>query len=408
MERHLGVPLDSTTIPQTVLNIISKERSNLFPWNGQFSPQLLEALLTTFAKDAVTVLDPFVGSGTVLHEAAKLGKEVFGVEINPAAFKMAQTYRLMGLPTTERMRLLGQVDERVLNLLPEAPLFSDGTTKQDVDEENVLTALSGTRDEWERLVTEALVILMDFHNGCTAAKLSKTWRRLRATVEEFESAHRPIHVMNTDARKLPIPDRSIDFVLTSPPYINVFNYHQQYRRSAEAIGWNLLEVAKAEIGSNRKHRGNRLLTVIQYCLDMAQVLTELGRVCRPSGRVVLVVGRESNVRKTQFYNGDIVTNLAVRSLGWSCVLRQERAFMNRFGDTITEDILHFVTGQSTQGQAKRVEPKEIAREVLTEALQRVPDEARDDLEAALSKIESVKPSPLYDQSAASTVTKTKS
>jgi hypothetical protein len=28
MERYLGVPLDRTTIPQAVLNITSKERSN--------------------------------------------------------------------------------------------------------------------------------------------------------------------------------------------------------------------------------------------------------------------------------------------------------------------------------------------------------------------------------------------
>src|SRR4051795_9365035 len=89
-----GVPLDTRTIPRDRLNIDNKERSNLFPWNGQFSPQLVEALLRTFAKNTATVLDPFAGSGTVIHEAAKLGKEVFAVEINPAAFKMAQTYRL--------------------------------------------------------------------------------------------------------------------------------------------------------------------------------------------------------------------------------------------------------------------------------------------------------------------------
>src|SRR5947208_12976005 len=103
---------------------------------------------------------------------------------------------------------------------------------------------------------------------------------------------------NCDARRLPIQDGLIGLVITSPPYINVFNYHQQYRASVEALGWDLLEVARSEIGSNRKHRGNRFLTVIQYCLDMTDAILELRRVCTDGARIILVVGRESNVRKT--------------------------------------------------------------------------------------------------------------
>ncbi len=59
-----GTPLDTTTIPQRRLNIADKNRSNLFPWNGQFSPQLIEVLLETYAPASAFVLDPFVGSGT--------------------------------------------------------------------------------------------------------------------------------------------------------------------------------------------------------------------------------------------------------------------------------------------------------------------------------------------------------
>src|SRR5438128_9096313 len=90
-----GIPLDTKTIPQDRLNIDNKERSNLFPWNGQFSPQLIEELLRTFAPSGGFVLDPLLGSGTVLYEAARLGHPAFGAEINPAALKMAQTYLFM-------------------------------------------------------------------------------------------------------------------------------------------------------------------------------------------------------------------------------------------------------------------------------------------------------------------------
>src|SRR6516162_8718663 len=93
-----AVPLDRTTVAQDLLNIDNKQRSNLFPWNGQFSPQLIEVLLRTYAPKKGLVLDPFAGSGTVLCEAGAFGLPVIGAEINPAACKMAQIYRLMNLP----------------------------------------------------------------------------------------------------------------------------------------------------------------------------------------------------------------------------------------------------------------------------------------------------------------------
>jgi hypothetical protein len=56
------VPLGTTTIPQYRLNIDNKERSNLFPGNGQFSPQLVEVLLQIYALSASFILDPCLSS----------------------------------------------------------------------------------------------------------------------------------------------------------------------------------------------------------------------------------------------------------------------------------------------------------------------------------------------------------
>jgi hypothetical protein len=159
------------------------------------------------------------------------------------------------------------------------------------------------------------------------------------------------------------------------------------------LGWDLLEVAKSEIGSNRKHRGNRFLTVIQYCLDMAQVFHELRRVCRPDARIIFVVGRESNVRKTVFYNGEIVAELAVSCAGFSLSSRQERVFQNRFGEMIYEDILHFSPNQL--GSSSLVHPRQIAEEALKAALVRVPSESESDLWDAIERTGDVDASPVY-------------
>jgi hypothetical protein len=89
----------------------------------------------------------------------------------------------------------------------------------------------------------------------------------------------------------------------------VFNYHQNNRIAMESLRWQLLEIAKSEIGSNRKHRGNRLLTVAQYCRDMFDVFVELRRVLKPCGKAIFVIGRTSSVRGIPFQNGTIVSAL---------------------------------------------------------------------------------------------------
>jgi hypothetical protein len=154
-----------------------------------------------------------------------------------------------------------------------------------------------------------------------------------------------------------------------------------------------LEVARSEIGSNRKHRGNRFLTVIQYCLDMTDALRELWRVCMEGARIIQVVGRESNVRKTPFYNGEIVASLGAYCADLTPLVRQERVFKNKFGTLIYEDILHYEKrGRCGEGATT---PLDIARSALVDAMTRVPDESRVDLELALEGATEVRRSPIY-------------
>jgi DNA modification methylase len=395
-----GVRLDTKTIPQDRLNIDNKERSNLFPWNGQFSPQFIEALLGAYAKEGSFVLDPFVGSGTVVCEAGRCGLPAFGSEINPAAFKMANTYRLINAKPAQRRRAIEALNEILGDLTPDAaPLFSTPRPRHSRPLDQVLVAHAAEEsDPHVRLLLDALIVRLDVgEKELDQRTLDATWCGLRNVVTDLPYSDAPIELANSDARALPLPDHRADLVITSPPYINVFNYHQQYRKSVEMLGWDLLEVAKSEIGSNRKHRGNRFLTVTQYCLDMVGVFEELRRVCKPSARIVVVVGRESNVRKTRFMNGEIVAALAVRSAGFCLASRQERVFQNRFGERICEDILHFLP-QPTAARPL-IPPADIARELLTAALEWAPAESVGDLRDALHRVGDGAPSPLYRQKA---------
>jgi hypothetical protein len=162
----------------------------------------------------------------------------------------------------------------------------------------------------------------------------------------------------------------------------------------ELLGWDLLKVARSEIGSNRKHRGNRFFTVTQYCLDMVAALEEMRRVCKSTARIVMVVGRASSVRKTRFLNGEIVAKLAVHCVGFRFETRQERVFQNRFGEMIYEDILHFIP---VPARSSLMPAADIARSLLSDALEWAPAESLKDLYDALAHVYETVPSPLYHQ-----------
>ncbi|MFL5804140.1 MAG: methyltransferase, partial [Roseiflexaceae bacterium] len=202
-----------------------------------------------------------------------------------------------------------------------------------------------------------------------------------------------------DARSMPIDSDSIDFILTSPPYINVFNYHQNYRRSAEMLNWDLLHVAKSEIGSNRANRGNRFLTVIQYCLDMACVVKEMRRVCRDDAQVILVVGYESNVLGVPFYNADILEALACESGLFDVHLRQKREFKNKFGNIIREDLLHLKPslGTSNSDRVSSV-ARAVANRALLKGIPTVAEKNKRFLKDAVEQVDNIESTPVFSNS----------
>ncbi len=395
---HLAeTALDQTEIAAACLNIEAKDRSNLFPWNGQFSPQFVEVMLNRYAREGGTILYPFCGSGTVLAEASRLGLAATGIELNPAAYILARTYSLANIHQRDRVELLNLVEHNLQELLPKGwPLLIAVDSCSSETYQAALPVLLTKASIQERVILEALIILADFFKGTSAQKLAKTWGKLRQTVEQFPYSKALIALHHADGR-YPESSKLFDMVFTSPPYINVYNYHQQYRASAEALGWDLLHVAKTEIGSNRKNRGNRFLTVTQYCLDLAICLSSLWSATKNNARIIFVMGRESRVRGIPFFNGEIAASLAVEAIGYRLALRQERVFTNRFGQRIFEDILHFQKPQPEKPSLNYlVKTRNIAELTLRAGLEHVgADDVKNDLLDAIRMVSEVTESPSY-------------
>ena len=383
-------------IPQELLNIENKTRSNLFAWRGQFSPQLIEHLLESYCPPDSVVLDPFVGSGTVLHEAARAGLQAFGYDISPSAWSFAKLYEFVNVPYDQRDEAISEVRDRIDLEFPTL-IFSDDETLEEDIEEKVIRAGQSLSDR-AKIILNALVIAIDAYNNRISNDLVQgKFLNLTNLVQRLPFSESVVKADLRDARDLPLQGESVDFVLTSPPYINVFNYHQNYRRSVEILGWNPLRVARSEIGSNRANRANRFITVIQYCIDMASALYELARVLVPEGKAVIVIGYESNVLGVPFYNADIIERIARSSGLFELELRQQRAFGNRFGSRIREDLLNLRRATCIDERWSATElGRRVARDALSAAVLAVPNKNYSLLMAAASRINEVQGTIAFD------------
>lgn len=376
-------PFDRDRLLQSRLDIDGSRRVNSLPWRGQFSPELAELLIDEFI-DSGTVVDPFCGSGTTLIEAARLGRSSIGSEINPAAYLLSRVYELVTLSPRERLVLISELEHEALRL------ESIGATFQDV-----AGWAKGAELLPGKYLRDAVFLLAAGNDSVVKpGRLKKATDQVSQLVMSFPDCDSTISVSLGDARQLAVADHSVEGALTSPPYINVFNYHQNYRNAVEALGWGVLSSARAEFGSNRKHRQNRFLTVIQYAQDIADALRESVRVLKPGGVAVWVVGRESRVRGVAMPNPLIVFEVATRGCGLTLLSKHERSFTSRYGQRVFEDILVFRHPERTvEGPANHLADvgREVGTSVLSSVLKKAGD-AASEVEAAIENAGSVFPS----------------
>ena len=188
-------------------------------------------------------------------ECARIGLPAFGFDINPSAWSFSKVYEFANLLPSFREQTIEELQDRIVEEFP-IVIFTDPELDFEAIEERIVRIGTTISDE-AKILCSALVVLLDLHNNKIMADYIRTrFSSLANLVRSLPVSTGQIKVHLQDARSLSLESQSIDFVITSPPYMNVFNYHQNYRRSVELLGWDVLRVARSELGSNRANRSN--------------------------------------------------------------------------------------------------------------------------------------------------------
>lgn len=228
-------PYDTDSIPQERLDLTHKIRASLFPWRGQFSPELVEVFLQQYSEKTSSILDPFAGTGTTVFEAIAKDLLCYGTEINPSAIEMAQTAQFASVPLETRKQLISQA----LTIARELTnpyiwdLFSceQQHPREDFDksvQECFKKILNGA--EYEHLVRSilinAIIRYMNVKKPRTTSDFLFAVREHCKIIEQFPYNEKTCSLFHADARAIPLESNSIDLIITSP-------LHQRFQLSSE-------------------------------------------------------------------------------------------------------------------------------------------------------------------------------
>lgn len=308
-----------------------------YPYKGKFHGQMIKALIN-FAgvKPQGLVLDPFVGSGTTLVECATLGISSVGIEINPALCMVSQIKAdCLQIDYGELVYYLNQVKPlEIFNYFhrqnelkrPWSPEFeeSNRSAKELLEEAWSQRLPSGfVRDlpsEWRNFL-----LVCYWHALSDFTYLQHTTKA--QTMEEFfirdlgeylETLNGTYHILKAlqitvskpqvvfgSALNLMLPDKSIDAIVTSPPYSIALDYVKNDEHLLNYLGINTSQLREHIVGL----KGRKTDKIRLYEMDIRRSLVEMQRVLRPGGVAAILLG--------DVVVDSIRTNFGYKILSWS-------------------------------------------------------------------------------------------
>jgi tRNA G10 N-methylase Trm11 len=117
-------------------------------------------------------------------------------------------------------------------------------------------------------------------------KMLKSIQLMKQGCEEIGIRPIPACLEIADARKLPLPNASVDGIITSPPYSIALNYVENDAHALEELGYDLGRIKEEFIGV----RGGGMKRFDMYEEDMEKAYGAMARVLKPGGRAAIVLG----------------------------------------------------------------------------------------------------------------------
>ena len=307
----------------------------IYPYKGKFHPQMIRALLNIIGlKQGDTVLDPFIGSGTTAVEAQLLGINCIGIDVSPLCV------------------LQSKVKAESIGVLPQIMEWKGEMTKS--IRPSLFNPEGKTFDNTLNLITDGKV--KNFYQMAKLVAISDNARRKREfssaflknlelmtssvsdyaqIVEKLNLRLGNVDIKTGDSRTLPLDDKSVDGVITSPPYSIALDYVINDAHALRELGYNLPEIREEFIGV----RGKGQTRVDLYNEDMKLSLQEMFRVLKPRRYAAIVIGNATYLGQ-ELKTVEFTINYAEK-IGFKLMKNIDKIIFGLYNVMLKENILIF-------------------------------------------------------------------
>ena len=318
-------------------NARESSMQQLAPYVGKLKSGMVRVLIDLYSKPGDVILDPFCGSGVVPLEAMIAGRHAVGNDLSPYAYVItkgkltAPRHKIEAL--SKAIEVISEVEHRKVNVNPDAipewvrRFFHPETLRE------IVAAFEVLKEREELFLMACLLgILHHVRPGFLsypASHLTPYLRLRKYPPEQYPTMYayrdlksrllakierayrRPLFTEATNgvtgqayqvnAMNLPLESRSVDCIISSPPYFGALDYARDNRLRLWFLGvpdWKKLDQS---------------LTASEqvYLSQMVECLKEMDRVLKDSGYCVLVLGdvERNGSRK---HTANIISELAAQ------------------------------------------------------------------------------------------------
>jgi hypothetical protein len=200
---------------------------SIHPYFGKVDPTLARAAISLLSKSGDLVLDPFCGSGTVIHDAVTTGRNAEGWDSSPLAV-MISASKVLGI-NAEESESLDRL-RRLVTGLQELPLFIDGFNGSSAREIPAMPRIRAVADWFNPNALSELCRLRELIAAWEAdappeskllAKVAFSRIITAASMQQGESTYRRVEKSDEPGRVIRLYANSIKHVVKGA---RAFNY----------------------------------------------------------------------------------------------------------------------------------------------------------------------------------------
>lgn len=331
------------------------------PYPAKFPAKVIRSYIEKYSNPGECILDPFCGSGTTLVESRLLGRNSLGIDINPVGVLISKVKS--ECYTKEDIETLGLIIKSLENALTEPKKWINEHQNVDClpDYQNrghwfkdvVVTELSsiksGIINQYAKSNSKIYLLLLaafskiivlvsnqdtetryarvekDINVGDTLLlflKTTKSYQKILGNNNILPITSK-VDVIEGDTLKelTNIDSDSFDLVITSPPYINSFDYYLYHKHRIFLLNKSPQLVRKTEIGGHHTIDSQSYSVAYEnYYTAMKKTFENLHRILKNNKKVVLLIG-DGVVKGNTINMADLMQKIATET-GFEIVERQ--------------------------------------------------------------------------------------